>query len=137
MIALYTAATPGGRWNTVGTMEVIECRDLDMYQVDGMLAQTGEARVSLPERHAYAGIAFIEMVRAVKGGARNRVPLLGRAWRVLQGGLTILRVLIAHRRLLELSRVVILNTSVQTWERTGGGASCSGLRGELRGNSTP
>ena len=54
-------------------MEVIEYRDLDLYQVDGMLAQTGEVRVSLPERHAYACIAFIEMVRAVKGGARNRV----------------------------------------------------------------
>jgi hypothetical protein len=41
MIALYTAATPGGRWNTVGTMDVIEYRDLDMYQVDGMLSQHG------------------------------------------------------------------------------------------------
>ena len=103
-------------------MEVIEYQDLDMYQVDGMLAQTGEVRVSLPERHAYACIAFIEMVRAVKGGARSRVPLLGRVWRVLHGGLTLLRVLIAHRRLLELSRVVILNTSVQTWERTAEGS---------------
>jgi hypothetical protein len=122
MIALYTAATPGGRWNTVGTMEVIEYRDLDMYQVDGMLSQNGEVLVSLPERHAYACIAFIEMVRAVKGGSRDRVPLLVRVWRVLQGVLTILRVLIAHRRLLELSRVIILNTSVQTWERTGEGS---------------
>ena len=103
-------------------MEVIEYGDLDMYQVDGRLAQHGEVLVSLPARHAYACIAFIEMVRAVKGGARNRVPLLVRVGRVLQGVLTILRVLIAHRRLLELSRVVILNTSVQTWERTGDGS---------------
>ena len=122
MIALITAATPGGRWNRVGTMEVIEYRDLDMYQVDGMLSQHGEVLVSLPERHAYACIAFIEMVRAVKGGSRNRVPLLVRVWRVLKGVLTILRVLIAHRRLLELSRMVILNTSVQTWERTADGS---------------
>jgi hypothetical protein len=103
-------------------MEALEYRDLDMYQVDGRLAQTGEVLVSLPERHAYACIAFIEMVRAVKGGARSRVSLLGRVGRVLQGGLTILRILIAHRRLLELSRVVILNTSVQTWERTAEGS---------------
>lgn len=103
-------------------MEALEYRDLDMYQVDGMLAQNGEIFVSLPERHAYACIAFIEMVRAVKGGASNRVPLLVRAWRVLTGVLTMLRVLIAHRRLLELSRVIILNTSVQTWERTGEGS---------------
>jgi hypothetical protein len=103
-------------------MEVTEYRDLDMYQVDGMLSQNGEVRVSLPERHAYACIAFIEMVRTVKGGARNRVPLLVRVWRVLHGGLTILHVLIAHRRLLELSRVIILNTAVQTWERTAEGS---------------
>ena len=103
-------------------MEALEYRDLDLYRVDGMLSQHGEVLVSLPERHAYACIAFIEMVRAVRSGSSNRVSLLVRVWRVLQGVLTILRLLIAHRRLLELSRVVILNTSVQTWERTGEGS---------------
>lgn len=98
-------------------MEALEYRDLDLYRVDGMLAQHGEVRVSLPEHHAYACIAFIEMVRGVRSGARSRAPLLVRVWGVLQGVLTMLRVLTAHRRLLELSRVVILNTSVQTWER--------------------
>ena len=77
-------------------MEALEYRDLDMYQVDSRLAQHGEVLVSLPERHAYACIAFIEMVRAVRSGSSNRVSLLVRGWRVLQGVLTILRVLIAH-----------------------------------------
>jgi len=52
----------------------VEYRDLDMYQVDGMLSQNGEVLVSLPERHAYTCIAFIEMVRAVKSWSRDACP---------------------------------------------------------------
>ncbi len=104
-----------------GTMATLEYQDLDLDQVDRMLSQNGELLVSLPERHASACIALIEMVRAAKSWSSNRAPVLVRVWRLLKGFLVVLRVLIAHRRLLELSRVVILHTSVQTWEQTADG----------------
>jgi len=98
--------------------KVFEYSNLDMNQVDSVLAQNGELLVSLPERHARACIAFIETVRSVKSLNKNRSSFITRCWVLAKGlGMT-LRLMIAHPRLFQLSRVVILNSSSQTWEQS-------------------
>jgi hypothetical protein len=89
--------------------------DLSMDRVDAVLSQTGELLVSLPERRARACIAFIETVRAVQSWSTNRTPFVARLWALAKSLWVTLRILFAHPRLFELGRVVVLNTSSQTW----------------------
>ncbi len=98
--------------------KVFEYSHLDIDQVDAVLAQNGELFVSLPERHARACIVFIETVRDVKSLNKNRPSFITRCWVLAKGlGMT-LRLLLAHARLFHLGRVVILNSSSQTWEQS-------------------
>ena len=102
---------------TGASPKVFEYSNLDMDQVDSVLAQDGELFVSLPERHARACIAFIETVRGVKSLNKDRPPLVTRCWVLGKGFWMTLRLVLAHSRLFQLSRVVILNSSSQTWEQ--------------------
>lgn len=98
--------------------KVFEYSNLDMNQVDAVLAQNGELLVSLPERHARACIVFIETVRDVKSLNKKRSPLITRCWVLAKGLWMILRLMLAHSRLFQLSRVVILNSASQTWKQS-------------------
>jgi hypothetical protein len=97
---------------------IFEYSNLDLNQVDAVLAQNGELFVSLPERHARACIIFIETVRVVKSLNKNRLPFVTRCWELAKGLWMTLRLMIAHPRLFQLSRVIILNSSSQTWEQS-------------------
>jgi hypothetical protein len=97
--------------------KVFEYSNLDMDQVDSVLAQNGELLVSLSEGHARACIAFIETVRDVKSLNTNRPPLVTRCWVLGKGFWMTLRLVLAHSRLFQLSRVIILNSSSQTWKQ--------------------
>jgi len=89
--------------------------DLDMDRADSVLSQTGELFVSLPERRARACIAFIETVRVAQSWSTNRTPFVARLWPLAKSFWITLRILFAHPRLFELGRIVVLNTSSQTW----------------------
>jgi len=92
-----------------------------MDQVDSILSQNGELLVSLPEKHARACIAFIETVRVAQSWSTNRTPFIARLWPLAKGVWITLRIAFAHTRLFELGRVVVLNTSSQTWEQSADG----------------
>ena len=96
--------------------------DLSMDRVDSVLSHNGELLVSLSENHARACIAFIEMVRVAQSWPTNRTPLVARLWPLAKGLWITLRILFAHIRLFELSRVVVLNASAQTWEQSADGS---------------
>lgn len=96
--------------------------DLDMNRIDSVLSETGELFVSLPETHARACIAFIETVRAAQGWSANRTPFVARLGPLAKGLRVTLRILLAHPRLFELGRAVVLNTSSQTWTRGADGS---------------
>ena len=98
--------------------KVFEYSDLDMDQVDAVLALNGELFVSLPERHARACIVFIETVRNVTSLNKKRSSLITRCWVLTKGLGMMLRLALAHARLFQLSRVVILNSSSQTWQQS-------------------
>src|SRR5215210_5787441 len=98
--------------------KVFEYSNLDLDQVDAVLAQNGELLGSLPERHARACIVFIETVRDVRSLNKNRSPFITRCWVLAKGLWMTLRLMLAHPRLFQLGRVVILNSSSQTWERS-------------------
>jgi hypothetical protein len=91
--------------------------DLKMDRVDSVLSENGELLISLPEKHGRACVAFIETVRTVQSWPANRTPLVRRVWPLAKSLLVTLRVLIGHAKLFELSRVIVLNSSTQTWER--------------------
>lgn len=98
--------------------KVFEYSNLDLDQVDAVLAQNGELLVSLPERHARACIVFIETVREVKSLNKNRSSFITRCLVLAKGLWMTLRLMLAHSRLFQLGRVVILNSSSQTWEQS-------------------
>ncbi len=91
--------------------------DLSMDRADSVLSENGELLVSLPEKHGRACVAFIETVRTVQSWPANRTPFVARLWPLLKSFGVTLRVLIGHAKLFELSRVIVLNSSAQTWER--------------------
>jgi hypothetical protein len=91
--------------------------DLSMDRADCVLSENGELLVFLPEKHGLACVAFIETVRTVQKWPANCTPFVARLWPLLKSFGVILRVLIGHAKLFELSRVIVLNSSAQTWER--------------------
>lgn len=103
---------------TEAPRKIFEYADLDLNQVDATLAQDGELFVSLPERHAQACIVFIETVRDIKNPNKSRSPIVTRCFVLAKGFKMTLQLLLAHRRLFQLGRVVILNSSSQTWEQS-------------------
>jgi len=100
----------------------LEYTDLRMDRVDSVLSQNGELLVSLPERRARACIAFIETVRVAQSWSTNRTPFIARLCPRAKGLWVALRIFFAHPRLFELGRVVVLNTSSQTWEQSADGS---------------
>jgi hypothetical protein len=90
--------------------------DLSMDRVDSVLSESGELLVSLPERHGRVCVAFIETVRTVQSWPTNRTPFLARLWPLCKSLWVTVRVLVGHAKLFELSRVIVLNSSAQTWE---------------------
>jgi hypothetical protein len=92
-----------------------------MDRVDSVLSQNGELLVLLPQKHARACIAFIEIVCVAKSWSTNRTPFIARLWPLAKGLWLSLRILFVHPRLFELGRVVVLNTSSQTWEQSADG----------------
>jgi hypothetical protein len=100
----------------------LEYTDLRMDRVDSVLLQNGELLVSLPERRARACIAFIETVRVAQSWSTNRTPFIARLCPLAKGLWVTLRILFAHPRLFELGRVVVLNSSSQTWEQSADGS---------------
>lgn len=100
----------------------LEYADLNMDRVDSVLSETGELFVSLPEGRARACIAFIETVRVAQGWSTNRTPFVTRLWPLVKGLGVTLRILLAHPRLFELGRVVVLNTTSQTWTQGADGS---------------
>jgi hypothetical protein len=95
--------------------------DLKMEQLDFILERDGELLVSLSDRHAHACIEFIQTIRTAQSWPVNRTPRLARIWPMLKGHWVTLRIMLAHSRLFELGRVIVLNTSSQTWERRADG----------------
>jgi len=91
--------------------------DLNMDRVDSVLSQSGELLISLPEKHARACMTFIETIRVVQSWPVNHTPFLARLWPLAKSLWVTLRILVAHPRLFELGRVIVLNSSAQTWER--------------------
>lgn len=97
--------------------KIFEYADLDLDHVDATLARDGELLVSLPEPHAHACIVFIETVRAIKDLNKSRSSIITRCVVLAKGFKMTLQLLLAHRRLFQLGRVVIHNSSSQTWEQ--------------------
>ena len=102
-------------------MEVLRYTDLNMDRIDSVLSQNGELLVSLPVKHARACVEFIETVRVVRSWPANRTPFIARLWPLAKGLLLTLRILVAHPRLFELGRIVVLNASAETWEQSADG----------------
>lgn len=101
-----------------GTMDsALGYLDLSMDHVDSVLSQKGELLVSLPGKHARACMSFIGTVQAVQSWSPRRTPFLARLWPLVKGLLVTIRILVAHSKLFELSRVIVLNSSAQTWEQ--------------------
>lgn len=101
--------------------ETLVYEDLEIERVDAALARDGELLLALPETRARACIAFIEAVRASKSLGASPTPFLKRLWSLTKGASVTLRVLFTHPKLFELGRVVVLNTSSQTWTQSPNG----------------
>ena len=99
----------------------IQYEDLKIGRVDTILSQNGELFVSLPDKHARACIAFIETIRAAQSWPADRSTFVAGLWALTKALLVTLRILLAHPKLFELSRVIVLNASSQTWEQSADG----------------
>jgi hypothetical protein len=95
--------------------QVLGYSDLTMDRVDSIFSETGELLVSLPPSHAETCIAFIETVRAAHGW--RKTPYISRLLPFARGLWVTLRIVLRYPRLFELGRVVVLNSSSQTWEQ--------------------
>lgn len=95
---------------------VLHYADLDMNKVDHSLSAEGELSVSLPPKHAKALVSFIEIIRVVQGWSANKTPFVKRLPSLIKGFGVIAVILFFHARLFDLGRVVVLNSSSQTWE---------------------
>jgi hypothetical protein len=96
--------------------EALDYRDLRMEHVDRVLDTEGELLVKLTPQHARACIAFIETTRRAQSWGPERVPRIARVPQILRGFLVTLRILVRHSKLFELGRVVVLNSTEQTWQ---------------------
>ena len=91
--------------------------DLDMDRVNTVFTQQGELLVSLPSNHAKALVQFIETVQTAQSWGPSRTPFLSRLVPLAKSLVVTLRITIAHSRLFSLGRVIVLNSTSQTWER--------------------
>ena len=100
---------------------VLRYTELDMERVESVLSQNGELLVSLPVKPARACVELIETVRLVKSWPTSRTRFIARLWPLAKGLLLTLRIMVAHPRLFELGRIVVLNASAETWEQSADG----------------
>jgi len=95
--------------------DILDYDDLDMNRVDGVLEREGELFLSLAPNHAKACIAFIETIRTAQAWSPRHVARIARIPPLISGWWVTLRILFRHSRIFELGRVVVLNSSGQSW----------------------
>ena len=87
--------------------------DLEQGHVDRLLADGGELRVELPERHAIPLAALLSLVRKTRDWRHE--PFLRRFGSAARGLALTVRILIFNNKLLSLLNVIVLNSTAQTW----------------------
>ena len=91
--------------------------DLEMSRVDAHLNGEQELFVLLPARHAEALVSLIETVRQLQA-TRSLFARLGLG---LRGLYATAKALVFHRRLFELSRVLVCHSANATWRASENG----------------
>ncbi|MDO9269344.1 MAG: hypothetical protein Q7T96_09565 [Methylobacter sp.] len=91
--------------------------DLEMNRVNAIFDEKGDILISLPPNHASALISLIKTVQVTQSWSKNHTPFLARLAPLAKGLLVMLRITIKHSRLIDLVRVIVLNSTSQTLEK--------------------